>query len=389
MPFTTVDRITATSVPWLWPGRLPIGHLVMLDGDPGLGKSMVTLDLCARISTGRPFPDGAAGGDPAAVIFLNAEDGAHDTIPGRLRAAGADLARVQIFERAPDESFLRLPGHVARLEQAVARSGARYVVIDPITAFLDTDVNVASDVKVRAALAPLADLAARHRCVIQMVRHLNKGRGANPLYRGLYSIGFIASCRVSWLIARDPRRSRRFVLAQSKTNLDAPQTSLAYTIEPTDTGFARIAWHGPSTFNDTDLLAAAPSRLRLRQRAEEFLLDFLKDGPRSTRDIWPVAEQLRFSKRTLERAREALKISFSRTHVGKPEQTCYWLLPDQQFTPEISDMPELDEQLHKLGEQNALRTPIDVEDRLEYFKFERDEDSDEEDEGRETGAETE
>jgi hypothetical protein len=35
-------------VTWLWDGYLPIGKLVVLDGDPGVGKSMLTVDLAAR-----------------------------------------------------------------------------------------------------------------------------------------------------------------------------------------------------------------------------------------------------------------------------------------------------------------------------------------------------
>jgi len=59
MSFVKLCDVTPTRVQWLWPGRLPSGHLAMIDGDTGLGKSFVTLDLCARISAGEPFPDGA------------------------------------------------------------------------------------------------------------------------------------------------------------------------------------------------------------------------------------------------------------------------------------------------------------------------------------------
>src|SRR5438477_11172747 len=55
------SQIVARPVAWLWLGRLALGKLAMLDGDPGAGKSLVTLDLCARLSTGQPFPDGSLG----------------------------------------------------------------------------------------------------------------------------------------------------------------------------------------------------------------------------------------------------------------------------------------------------------------------------------------
>src|SRR5580704_12120282 len=73
---------------WLWQCWLPEGKLVMLDGDPGLGKSLLTLDLCARLSTGRPMPDGTPGPGVVSSLILSAEDGAEDTIKSRLEAFG-------------------------------------------------------------------------------------------------------------------------------------------------------------------------------------------------------------------------------------------------------------------------------------------------------------
>ena len=167
MPLAILDQVAGACVQWLWPGRLALGHLAIFDGDPGLGKSLVTLDLCARITTGRPFPDGATGGDPARVIVINAEDGARDTIRGRLSAAGRRTwPQSQAFERSPGESFLRLPGQLKRLEDAIART-LRYVVLDPIMSFLDAGVNVASRIKAcarrpRPACRPCGPASLRH-----------------------------------------------------------------------------------------------------------------------------------------------------------------------------------------------------------------------------------
>src|SRR5947209_18267028 len=92
------SELTTRAVAWLCPGRLPLGKLAILDGDPGLGKSIFTLDLCARLSAGRPFADdAAAAAAPAAAIVLNGEDGAEDTIRPRLLALGADVQRVFVL----------------------------------------------------------------------------------------------------------------------------------------------------------------------------------------------------------------------------------------------------------------------------------------------------
>lgn len=45
--------VAPRAVRWLWPGRIALGKLTLVCGDPGLGKSFLTLDLAARLSAGR------------------------------------------------------------------------------------------------------------------------------------------------------------------------------------------------------------------------------------------------------------------------------------------------------------------------------------------------
>jgi len=101
----SINQLTSRPVSWLWPGRLALGKLAMLDGDPGLGKSLLALDLCARLSTGRPFPDDQPGSGVGSSIVLNAEDSAQDTTRPRLQALGA----TQRLWRSRAEQSLRWP----------------------------------------------------------------------------------------------------------------------------------------------------------------------------------------------------------------------------------------------------------------------------------------
>ena len=88
---------------WLWPGWLALGKLTILEGDPGLGKSFLTLDLCARLSTGRELPDGSTSAGPSSTIVLSAEDDVEDTIKPRLEAMSADMARCFFMDGVADE----------------------------------------------------------------------------------------------------------------------------------------------------------------------------------------------------------------------------------------------------------------------------------------------
>jgi hypothetical protein len=76
-----VDR---EPIRWLWPERIPLGKVTVLDGDPGTGKSTLTLTIAAKVTTGSPFPDGSRP-ERSDAILLSAEDDIADTIRPRWR----------------------------------------------------------------------------------------------------------------------------------------------------------------------------------------------------------------------------------------------------------------------------------------------------------------
>ena len=60
---------------WVWEPVLPLGKLTQIAGDPGLGKSLVTIDIAAHITTGTPFPcEGGPTRQPGSVVMVNCED---------------------------------------------------------------------------------------------------------------------------------------------------------------------------------------------------------------------------------------------------------------------------------------------------------------------------
>ena len=84
---------------WLWPGCIPLGKLTLLAGDPGLGKSLVSLNLAARVSHGATWPDTPLLSQPAGkAVLFNAEDDLADTIAPRLDLAGADDSKIIAIE---------------------------------------------------------------------------------------------------------------------------------------------------------------------------------------------------------------------------------------------------------------------------------------------------
>ncbi len=361
-----VSRLAPRAVEWLWPNRLPAGKLAILDGDPGLGKSLVTLDLCARVSTGQPFPDHSPGPGPGTAIVLNGEDGAEDTIRPRLQALGADLDRVFVLHRHRQDghALFRFPTGTPVLDQALAATGARLVVIDPITAFLDPSIATGNDPCVRRALTPLACLAEKHACAVLLVRHLNKAGGFRSVYRGGGSIGIVGLCRAAWLVAQDPHVPHRRVLAQVKNNLAGPQPSLTYAVAVPGGARGPLTWLGTSPLTADQLLAAAgtrPAGLPPREQAQAFLAAVLEEGPRTCRELWPLAREQRLSRRTLRRAKLDLGIRSVRVRVDG-QNLSYWLLPGQKLpesVPPDAAPPDLEPWLAPLRGPFPDATPLD------------------------------
>ncbi len=329
-----LSQVVARPVGWLWPGRLARGKLSIFDGDPDMGKSLAALDIAARITSARPFPDGSPALAPSNVVVINGEDSEEDTVSPRFRALGGDLNRAFILRKEflDRDGPLRLPGHGTILERVLTETRAVLVVLDPITAFLDAAVNLASDVGVRWALKPLADAAARSAAHIIMIRHLNKSGNFRAQYRGGGSIALLAACRSAYLFARHPFQPVR-VMAQVKNNLGPRQPALFYRVHGRAGAVPQLDWLGECPLTADQLLVAAGKKPALpgpRERARDFLTAFLEDGPRTTVDIMAAAQEQGLSGRTLRRACKEMKIE-SRQALVENRYLNFWLLPGQHL----------------------------------------------------------
>ncbi|MEO8287118.1 MAG: AAA family ATPase [Chloroflexota bacterium] len=334
--FVRMSDVVPEHVRWLWPGRIPLGKLTILDGDPGLGKSLVTLDIGARVTTGRAMPDGQLSvlGAPAGVVLLCAEDDLADTIRPRLDAAGANVARVVAVTHVVEASTERFPTilDIPELESAITMIGASLLIIDPIMSYLPSDVNSNRDQDVRRAMMPLIELAQRTGVAVLVVRHLNKQANSNPLYRGGGSIGMIGAARSGLLIAADPddtTQSKR-ILVRMKSNSAATVESLVYRIEAAANGVGYLQWLGTSRHTAHSVLAAPPEAedRSAIDDAVDFLRDVLKDGAQPSHALITAAKDAGVAEKTLRRAKSQVGVIVERQGYGAGG-TWIWRLPEQ------------------------------------------------------------
>jgi hypothetical protein len=323
------------AVQWLWQGRVPLGALTVLAGEPGLGKSLLSILLAARLSRSEL-------GDGGAALFLTAEDSREHTVLPRLLAAGADLQRVFFPPMARDgfERLIRLPDDIGCLSELVRQTGAKLLVVDPLVAHLPTQVNTWQDQSVRGALAPLAALAEEHQAAVLLIGHLNKGQGTDPLRRLGGSIGLPAAARSVLLLARDPddpqgNGGNRRVLAHVKSNLGQLARSVAFAVEETSVSgemvvaSARLVETGESSYGPAELLVVEEAEPRSKlAEAEQLLRSELEQGRRAVIHLRSAAEQLGISATTLDRAKKKLGI----TSVKLDLNQWAWQLPGSDVT---------------------------------------------------------
>jgi RecA-family ATPase len=332
-----LSEVEAERVDWFWRGRIPKGKLTLIDGDPGLGKSALATDFAARVSVGRPWPDGAPC-EVGGVVICSAEDGLADTIRPRLDAAGGEPEKVLALSTLMEdgnERLISIPEDILTIEQGIERVAADVVFIDPLMAFLSGRHNAHKDQDVRRALAPLAGLAERTGVGVAVVRHLNKASGGNPLYRGGGSIGIVGAARSALLVAKHPEDEERRVLAPLKSNLAQPAPSLAFSLTGADNGAVRVKWMGATSYTADTLLSAPidPEERSALDEAKGFLRDALKDTPRWSNAVKEEASGVGISEITLKRAKRELGVSSEKEADG----SWTWRLPQDKGDQRESD----------------------------------------------------
>ena len=335
-----IDTVLASSVKpeeveWLWDKRIPFGKLAIFDGDPDQGKSVVTMDIASRVSTGRGFPGGATC-EVGNVAIANVEDGIADTIVPRLTAHGSDLDRIEIIGGVPDgegnKRVLDIPGDVPILERLVVRRKIKLLIVDPVLTMLGGDAN--KDQDARKALTPLRDMAERTGCAIIAVRHLNKSVGLKAIQRGGGNMGLIGVARAGAFFATDPEDEKRRIMAQHKSNLAEKAPSLLYRITGAEVihegkaiqGVARIEWLGVSEYDANGLAAegGSPHERSELDDAKKFLRDELSTGPMWAKQVFKDADDAGIAKGTLKRAKAVLKVRSDKIGV----EGWMWKLPE-------------------------------------------------------------
>jgi putative DNA primase/helicase len=338
---TLLADVSSEPIDWIWPRRIARGKLHVLAGDPGLGKSLLTLDVASRITSGREWPDG--GSAPIGnVLVFSLEDDAGDTIRPRVIAMGGDEYRVYVETR--EGTPLSLEKDMGDLEGLISGTGAVFVIIDPLNAYLGRQVDPFNDAKVRQVLSPLSRAASKMKAAILAVMHLNKDEKKDDLYRVGGSIGFVGAARLVFAVTGDPKNPEvDRLFAPLKTNISKLAVPLGYRVVEVSSGHPVLEWTGERDTSTGRVLNAVAQTNRPDEalaRAEEFLSEILAEGSQLSKEVEVQAKRRGISITTLDRARKSLGVKAERNWSLANGPWMMSLPKDRLGKPSIESTPE-------------------------------------------------
>ena len=321
-----MEDVQTKEVNWLWYPYIPYGKITVIEGDPGEGKTTLALTLAALLSRGQPLPcDEDIPYEPISIIYQTAEDGIDDTIKPRLEKANADCSKIRVI----DETEKELSMTDERLEQAIAETNAKLVILDPIQAYIGSDVDMHRANEIRPVLKRLGIIAEKYGCAIVLIGHMNKASGSKSTYRGLGSIDIQATARSVLLVARIPDKPNIRIMAQDKSSLAAAGDSVGFEISE-DRGFECI---GPYDITVDELLAGKEGRGRKKlDVAIAFIKEYFgAESEVSSNDIEEEATRKGIKRNTLLSAKKKLGITAGNRKTTEGTMYWTWILPKKEF----------------------------------------------------------
>lgn len=315
------------AVDWLWEPYIPARMLSMISGDPGAGKTFISLAIAAAFTTGHT-PEGKPC-ERVNVLYLSVENAPAEVVRPRFDSLRGDPTRFHLLRGSvwsanggQQRSAITL-ADIPILDAAIFQTHACLIIVDPIQSYLGADVDLHRSNETRPILDGLGRLAEKHRCAVLLLRHLSKAAGGRAIHRGLGSIDLTGAVRSELLAGSLPDDAEARALIHIKANVGAYGPTLGYSID----GEGRFSWTGHSEIT-ADLMLDAPSNPHDRSAlkdAREWLNDFLSKGCKEQQECREESSAAGISYATLRRAKCVLRVRSYKATMSGP---WLWALPE-------------------------------------------------------------
>ena len=309
------DLSTIRRTRWAWQDWAPLGSFLLLAGEPGTGKGVITCYLLANLTRGT-MP-GDLEGVPVNALWVGFEDSWDEVVLPRLHAAGADVSRVFRLEVDTPGQFLDIVRDQAALSDLCEEHQIRVVAFEAIVDHLAA-ADDHKNAEVRRALVPVVELARSRELLAIGTTHLNKTTQGGFRHRVAGSGAYLAVCRVALLVHRHPDDREKRVVALGKGNIGRVPDSFVFTIEGIEVAnpdnlseVADVARIGDGPYTDASLTVdevlagPAPDHGSKEDDVVEFLSRFLADGPKRSTEVEEAAAQSGLPMVTVKRHKAA------------------------------------------------------------------------------------
>jgi hypothetical protein len=311
-PFKPLSAVQPRKVDFLFKPIIPYSMITVLEGDPGAGKSYFALWLACAVSTGLKLPNGIVP-EKAAALCLCAEDDAEYTLRPRVDKMEGNPSRIFYLanELLLDEVGCKM------IEKEVIQRNASLIIVDPLISYMPQYADAHNSTDIRSVLGRLKRLAETTGAAILIVRHLTKTPREKAIYRGVGTVDMIAAARSACLVGLHPDDPDLRVIAHIKHNVSMKGPSYAFElIQGKESEVPQLKWHGEVELAAEQILQLPQQEPRPIEHAIEFLKTELKDGPRSVDELLDKAQTRTISKRTLDRAKQDLKVVSRKNGAG-------------------------------------------------------------------------
>lgn len=305
---------SARAVPtdWYWPGAVPAGSLILLEGRKSTGKSTVAAAIVACL-TGGPMIPGWTGPRDGRVIWSGSEESWESVIVPRLTAARADLSRigrVHCRDGRGEPRRMVLPDDLCVLSDAIRDGGVRLLVLDPYISLAHPSLDMRVEQQARLYLESLADTLSRLGCVGLLIRHIRKGTGGDSREAGLGSVAISNVARSLMRCDEHPHQPGDNVLSVIACNYGRKLPTQVYRLTGSGGSFPQIEWCGCCQLDSDSIAEGRGSEAERDEWAEadRLLAHSIGDRWIAVGEILKEADAAGLSPRMLRRAKARLRV---------------------------------------------------------------------------------
>lgn len=303
----SMDEVEEKEVEWLVPQYMPKGHINIMAGDVGVGKTTIWCGIVAALSSGNKIffeavPDEFIEREPQKIIFFSSEDSMEYTLKKKFRKYNANMKNILSLS-IKDGAFKDIKFNSPVLRKLIKHEKPAFIVFDPIQSFIPPNMNMGKRNEMRDCLNCLRELGEEFRCTFLIICHTNK-------QSGVYGRRRISDSADIWDIARSvlivgqTQDGKRY-LSQEKNSYDQEAETVIYTVND---GIAVFEEY--SDKKDRDFVQERDYNTRQapqRADAEHFIYEFLRNGKKPTKELDEAAESGGISRNTLKRAKTDLR----------------------------------------------------------------------------------